>query len=90
MTPEDFRVALQIYCTLTGASVTSYGRTTFHNTQVGGVLFSAHQFWLAADVVYDAPGTDDWRNQVATRLRLHRLVENDHDHLQPVDWAKLA
>lgn len=87
MTQEDFRAALQTYCSLTGASVTSYGRTTFHNRQVGGVLYSAHQFWLAADVVYDAAGSNDWRNKVATRLRLRRLMVNDHDHLQPISWA---
>lgn len=88
MTPDEFRLKLQIYCTLTGASVTSYGRTTFHNRQVGGVLYSAHQFWLAADVVYDAAGSDDWRNKIAARLGLRRLVETDHDHLQPIDWSK--
>lgn len=90
MTQEEFRAALQTYCSLTGASVTSYGRTTFHNRQVGGVLFSAHQFWLAADVVYDAAGSNDWRNQTATRLELRRLVEADHDHLQPIDWSRPA
>lgn len=88
MTPDEFRLNLQIYCSLTGSSVTSYGRTPHHNRQVGGVPFSAHIFWLGADVVYDAAGSDDWRNMTATRLSLRRIVESDHDHLQPNDWSR--
>jgi len=76
MTAIEFHLALMQYCSLTGASVTSYGRTGEHNTLVGGVVFSGHRFWRAADVVYDNGRIPEYR----------RIVEGEHDHLQPLDW----
>lgn len=86
MAPAEFLDALRSCCARFGASVTSYGRTPLHNDAVGGVPGSAHQFWLAADVVYDAFVPEPARRLVGTRLGLRVIVEPDHDHLQPIDW----
>jgi hypothetical protein len=110
MTKEQFREALETYCTLTGASVTSYGRSPWHNEIVGGAAYSAHQFWLAADVrqwehltgeeqehaieFFAGPPPEHFkrndrdRGDVAARVGLRLIVEDDHDHLQPLDWRK--
>ena len=91
MTPHDFLDALRTYCALTGASVTSYGRTPGHNAdpKIGGVKNSAHLYWLAADVVYDPPvPIPSVRTERARRLGLWLLAEGDHDHLQPLEWSK--
>ena len=87
MTPHDFLDAIRNYCTRFHASVTSYGRTPAHNTHVGGVLSSAHQFWLAADVVYDEVVPELIRRDVAKRLGLLLIVEGKYDHLQPLTWS---
>ena len=87
MTKEEFRQALESYCAFLGGSVTSYGRTLVHNTHVGGVPYSSHQFWLGADVTYDFKSyTLEHRKEVATRLGLFLWPESDHDHLQPLNW----
>lgn len=110
MTKSDFRDALDTYCAVVGGSVSSYGRTDWHNAVVGGVPYSAHRFWLAADVrtwdhldaaerhrarLYlgnpDAHPPTIHRNEreeIGARLGLRVLVEDDHDHLQPLDWKK--
>ena len=92
MTKDEFRQALESYCAFLGGSVTSYGRTPLHNGRVGGVQYSSHQFWLGADVIYDRKGDRAWpleqRKEVATRLDLFLWPEPDHDHLQPLSWAK--
>lgn len=90
MTIGDFAEAVSLYCLLHGGSITSWGRSTKHNADVGGVPGSAHRFWRGADVVYDDPTTptrDTLRLEYARRLGLKIVVEGDHDHLQPLDWT---
>ena len=89
MTLHDFVDATYRYGTLTGASVTSWGRTAEHNAKVGGVPFSAHRFWVGLDVVYDdLHPVESTRVEIARRLGLTLIPEGDHDHLQPLDWSK--
>lgn len=88
MSPDQFLDALRAYCSITGASVTSFGRTWEHNREVGGVPRSAHIVWLAADVVYDADRPPADGPEWAGRLGLRLIREGDHDHLQPLDWRK--
>ena len=88
MTLHDFVDATYRYGALTGASVTSWGRTTTRNTAVGGVPFSAHRFWVGLDVVYDdSHPAEVARVEIARRLGLKLIPEGDHDHLQPLDWS---
>jgi hypothetical protein len=84
VTPTEFYDALIAYCTATGGSQTSGGRTRKHNFAVGGVVDSAHLLWVAADVVYDQDDPHAWRDRMASRVGL-RIIrdEPDHDHLQP-------
>jgi Peptidase M15 len=84
MSPLDFASAIMAYCSATTGSVTSWGRTRTHNTQVGGVEDSAHMLWVAADVTYDTPPLPALRDKLAKRLGLFIVHEGDHDHLQPV------
>lgn len=88
MTLHDFVDAAVAYCQATGASVTSWGRTRAHNTQVGGQPYSPHRFWRGVDVVYDEPVPAEERIETARRLGLFLYAEGDHDHLQPRDWTK--
>ena len=80
--PLLFASSLLAYCSATGASVTSWGRTRAHNAAVGGVRKSQHLAWLAADVVYDAPIPLADRQTLAALLELRLIAEGDHDHLQ--------
>lgn len=65
-------------------SVTSWGRSPFHNKGVGGVGDSEHITWTACDVEWD-PGT---RPDLATleaeagKMELQVIREKDHDHIQ--------
>ena len=89
MSPVDFLLAVIVFCSRYGGSVTSYGRTPLHNRQVGGAPGSAHQFWLGGDVVY-TPGTpppEADAKATARRLGLLLIRESDHDHLQPAGWT---
>ena len=52
MTFDEFFHNLQTYCTLTGGSVSSYGRNPLYNAAVGGVEQSGHVYWVGADVRY--------------------------------------
>lgn len=88
MTVAEFATALQQYCLMTGGSVTSYGRTAKRNREVGGVEYSAHRFWRGADVVYDSPIDEGVAKVTASRLDLLVIREDDHDHLQPLEWLK--
>lgn len=89
MTLGEFAEAVAMYCLLHGGSITSWGRSTKHNADVGGVPGSPHRFWRGADVVYDDPTSqaDPQRLEYARRLGLKIVQEGDHDHLQPLDWA---
>ena len=84
----EFAEAVAMYCLIHGGSITSWGRSTKHNTDVGGVPGSPHRFWRGADVVYDNPATqqDELRIEYAKRLGLKLVAEGSHDHLQPDDW----
>lgn len=85
MTPLEFHAALMAYCYRTRSSVTSYGRTHTRNAAVGGVPNSYHQIWLAADVVYDNPAPPpEVRQRTGSQLGLKVILEDDHDHLQPL------
>jgi hypothetical protein len=86
MTRHDFVEAAVLYCQVTGASVTSWGRTTARNAKVNGKPYSPHLFWLGLDVVYDEGPVTVLRGDVADRLGLRLINEGDHDHLQPRDW----
>lgn len=50
MTPYTFFDLIRVYCCMVGGSISSYGRTWFHNCAVGGVRHSAHPYWMAGDV----------------------------------------
>lgn len=82
--PLAFATSLLAYCTATGGSVTSWGRTPIHNAKVGGVPTSYHLTWQAADVVYDAPIPITRRQIHAKHLGLELTPEDDHDHLEPL------
>jgi|GEM_PF-3455551 len=86
MTLAEFAWAVYAYCTLTGASVTSWVRTRARNDLLRGVAHSPHLIGLGADVVYDEPLGDVERREWARRLRLVLVTEPDHDHLQPEGW----
>ena len=86
MTPDEFHAKIMLWCAYFEGSVTSYGRTRDHNLAVGGVIGSAHPWWLAADIVYDTTPPHGERAMFAARHGLLLIVEDDHDHLQPVDW----
>ena len=88
MTDVEFLIAVRAYCHITGGSITSYGRTVKHNGEVGGVTFSAHLVWLAADIVYDSAAGAEKRDGWARRLGLKLIHEGDHDHAQPEGWAQ--
>jgi hypothetical protein len=84
MTPIEFAAGLIAYCGWSRASVTSYGRSQERNQKVGGVKYSKHCLWLAADVVYDPhprPRLADARRR-ATQLGMRVIREDSHDHLQ--------
>ena len=67
-----------------GMSVTSWGRSTHHNHDVGGKPDSQHVEWTAADLVWDPgtrPPTETLRVEAA-KIGLELDVEGDHDHVE--------
>ncbi len=72
------------YCISTRASVSSWGRTRAHNATVSGVPTSYHLVWLGADVVYDLPLPSNVRIDTARQCGLELILEDDHDHLEPL------
>lgn len=86
MTRAEFAEAVYSYCARTGGSVTSWIRSEQRNAVVGGVPFSAHLAGLAVDVVYGAAPTREVRETWARRFGLLVIIEDDHDHLQPIGW----
>ena len=82
----QFVVAVIRYCALTDGSVTSWGRTRRRNAAVAGVRRSPHLFWMGADVAYDEAIDEAEAAIVGSRLGLLVIREQDHDHLQPIDW----
>lgn len=88
MTETEFADAIRILCQRFGGSVTSWGRTVAHNKAVGGVMGSAHTWFLGADVVWDSrpPGFTFTVQDAAYLLGLWTLWEPDHTHFQPLGW----
>jgi hypothetical protein len=82
----EFAGRALVYCAETGASVTSWIRTTRHNAVERGVPHSAHLIGLAVDVVYDEPVSEPDAQATARDLGLLLIREGDHDHLQPLTW----
>jgi len=66
-------------------SVTSWGRTVYHNQEVGGVADSHHLRWLGMDVVLDGVKRDSLFEKDCDRMGIRALWEDDHYHLQPKD-----
>ena len=85
MTLSEFAVAVQSGCAELGGSITSWGRTSRHNQQVGGSATSRHLAWLAVDIVYDEPHEAAQRREVWEGLGLHFYPEGDHDHVSVPD-----
>ena len=85
---HDYCLALSLYLLPLGGSVTSWWRSETRNKAVGGVEESAHKYWMGADVVYEVTPPEDQATRRAARLGLMLIREKDHDHLQPLDWAK--
>jgi len=88
VTRGEFAEAVYTYCATLGASETSGQRTSHHNLAVGGVAHSAHLVKLASDVVYDVTPSREQRLDWGRRLGLLVVIEEDHDHLQPIDWPR--
>lgn len=51
---EDFAKRLVCLCLTYRGSVTSWGRTELHNLEVGGMQWSLHHSFLAADITFDS------------------------------------
>jgi len=66
-------------------SVTSWGRTTKHNEDVGGVPDSYHLLWMAIDIIFDTPLKKNLQFEKDARLAgLLAIFEGDCYHLQPL------
>ena len=86
MSPHEFLDAKMQLASRYPFRETSGFRSVMDNAAVGGVHYSAHQFWLGTDIV---PRPDvDWKEliEAGRRLGLFVLDEGDHLHLQPLDW----
>ncbi len=79
MTTLEFATALISLLNTIAASVTSWIRTTKHNTQVGGVPESKHLRGLAADLVLDNP--DDHAALIARAQELGLTCRSEPDHV---------
>ena len=64
-------------------SISSWGRTTKHNKDVGGVPNSYHMIWLGCDVILDVMEKNEEFETDADSLELKAILEGDHYHLQP-------
>jgi hypothetical protein len=86
MTVGEFAEAALLYCIVTNASEVSGRRTALRNAVAAGVAHSAHLAGLARDVQYDGEIPKADRQQWAGALGLRIIFEDDHDHLQPLNW----
>lgn len=86
MTPFDFIELVVFLCCKYPGSVTSWGRTPIHNSDVGGVPNSYHLLWMGCDVVLDHMVQNIGFEADAKRLGLDPILEGDHYHLQPLGW----
>jgi hypothetical protein len=64
-------------------SVTSWGRTVQHNTNVGGVPGSDHLLWLGIDIVLEPQEKNLAFEKDCSTLGLSALYEITHYHLRP-------
>ena len=86
MTPHAFLDALMQLSARHLFRGTSGYRAPTSNLQVGGKLFSAHQYWLGQDIVLEAEEPIEVFKESARRVSLLVIDEGDHLHLQPLDW----
>jgi len=87
MNPLDFIMAVVFLSYKYRGSVSSWGRTLKHNTDVGGVSDSWHMLWLGCDVVLDEMKKNKAFVDDAKALGLRAIWEKDHYHLQPMQLA---
>jgi hypothetical protein len=87
MTVAEFWGQVAAYRRAVAGSVTSGGRSPNRNARVGGKPNSAHLLDLGADVIHDGLTSGPARETLARGLGLRLIVEDDHDHLQPLDWG---
>jgi uncharacterized protein YcbK (DUF882 family) len=87
MTPFDFLQARMALAARFRFRETSGYRSPAANQAAGGVTHSAHQHFLAADVILDTTEDRVAFKLAAGRLGLLVLTEEDHEHLQPLDWT---
>lgn len=86
MTPHEFLDAMMQLASRHRFRETSGYRSRVSNGNVGGKLFSAHQYWLGRDIILELGESLEWTKESARRLGLLLLDEGDHLHLQPLDW----
>jgi len=88
VTRGEFAEAVYSYCVLLTAYETGGYRPVQRNTEKHGVAHSAHLVKLASDVQYLQPVPLVSREAWARRLGLKLVVEDTHDHLEPLTWEK--
>ena len=86
MTPHEFLDAMMQLASRHRFRETSGYRARVSNTNVGGKLFSAHQYWLARDIILEPGESLEETKESTRRLGLLVIDEGDHLHLQPLDW----
>lgn len=86
MTPFDFIELVVFLCSKHRGSISSWGRTSKHNCDVGGVPDSYHILWMGVDVVLDDMAQNASFEADAKKLGLDPILEGDHYHLQPLGW----
>jgi hypothetical protein len=82
MNPFDFMERVVIVCVKHRGSVSSWGRTSKHNEEVGGVMESSHLLWLGCDVVLDEMVINERFEKDCKVLGLVVFFEGDHYHVQ--------
>ena len=86
MTPHEFLDAMMQLASRHCFRETSGYRSRVSNANVGGKLFSAHQYWLGRDIILEPGESLEETKESARRLGLFLIDEGDHFHLQPLDW----
>jgi hypothetical protein len=84
MDPFTFAARVFALCFKHRGSISSWGRTVKHNTDVGGVSNSHHLLWIGADVVLDLMEKNAEFENDAKEFGLKAILEGDHYHLQPL------
>ena len=82
MTPHEFlSKKMQLACRFPYRERSGY-RDPISNRQVGGVVNSKHQLWLATDIVLHSPHDQPAFIEEAQKLGLKVLDEGNHLHIQ--------